>query len=55
VGYIASSQAPGTLPLYRLSSPDGSAHLYTASAAEKAQFQGQSWKDEGIVGYIYQQ
>ena len=35
VGYIASTQAPGTQPLYRLSSPDGSAHLYTTSASEK--------------------
>jgi hypothetical protein len=55
VGYIASSQAPGTQPLYCLSNPDGSEHLYTTSASEKAQFQSQGWKDQGIVGYIYQQ
>ena len=55
VGYIASTQAPGTQPLYRLSSPDGSAHFYTTSASEKSQFQSQGWKDEGVVGYIYQQ
>ena len=55
VGYIASTQAPGTMPLYRLSSPDGSTHFYTASTTEKSQFQGQGWKDEGVAGYIYQQ
>jgi hypothetical protein len=55
IGYIATSQAPGTLPLYRLSSPDGSAHFYTASASEKSQFQSQGWKDEGVVGYLWQQ
>ena len=55
VGYIATSQAPGTQPLYRLSSPDGSAHFYTASTGEKSQFQSQGWKDEGITGYVWQQ
>ena len=55
MGYIATSQAPGTQPLYRLSSPDGSAHFYTTSGSEKSQFQSQGWKDEGIIGYICQQ
>jgi hypothetical protein len=55
VGYIATTQAPGTMPLYRLASSDGSAHFYTSSAPEKAQFQSQGWKDEGVTGYIYQQ
>jgi hypothetical protein len=55
IGYIATSQAPGTQPLYQLSSADGSAHLYTTSSSEKAQFQSQGWKDQGLVGYIYQQ
>ena len=43
------------MPLYRLASSDGSAHFYTASAAEKTQFQSQGWRDEGVAGYIYQQ
>jgi hypothetical protein len=55
IGYIATTQAPGTQPLYQLSSSDGSAHFYTTSASEKSQFQSQGWKDQGIVGYIYQQ
>jgi hypothetical protein len=55
IGYIATTQAPGTQPLYQLSNSDGSAHLYTTSATEKSQFLSQGWKDQGIVGYIYQQ
>jgi len=41
--------------LVRMTTGDGGTHFYTTSAAEKAQFQSQGWKDEGIVGYIWNQ
>jgi hypothetical protein len=55
VGYVESSQVAGTQPLYRMVRPDGSAHFYTTSATERAQFVAQGWKDEGIAGYIWAQ
>jgi hypothetical protein len=56
VGYIASSQQPGTVPLYRMVSTKDGKHFATASPQEHAQLlsSGQ-YKDEGTLGYIWQQ
>jgi hypothetical protein len=55
LGYVASSQLPGTEPFYRLVNQDGSAHFYTASANERSQFLDRGWKDESYVGYVWLQ
>ncbi len=51
-GYLCSTQATGTVPLFRLAS--GATHLYTTSAVER---DGLSmcpgWTFEGIIGYVY--
>jgi hypothetical protein len=54
-GYVSSSQASGTQPLYRLSNANGDAHFFTTSAAERQQFLSQGFKDEGTVGYVWSQ
>lgn len=46
-GYVESSQAAGTQPLYRMAKSDGSAHFYTASATEHAQFAAQGGEMRG--------
>jgi hypothetical protein len=54
-GYVSSSQAVGTQPLYRLSNANGDAHFFTTSASERQQFLSQGFKDEGTVGYVWTQ
>ena len=51
VGFVATGQAPGTTPLYRLSNPNGD-HLYTTDANERSALLGQGWGDEGVIGYV---
>jgi Repeat of unknown function (DUF5648) len=54
-GYVASSQIPGTVPLYRLINNNGSQvqRLYTASATERDSAISQShYKLEGIAAYV---
>jgi hypothetical protein len=53
VGYIFSSQQPGTQPLRRLVNHDGSAHFFTTSGQEVEDFRRQGWREEGVVGYIW--
>ena len=50
-GYVMSSQAPGTLPLYRLVNANGDNWL-TADAGEKANALSSGYRDGGIIGYI---
>jgi len=52
-GYIAKTQLPGTVPLYRLFSVHGGEHFYTVDEKER-QFAEthDGFKDEGIAGYV---
>lgn len=53
VGYIWSSQQPGTEPLYRLAGGPHNDHFYTTNAAEKDHAVNQlHLRSEGITGYI---
>jgi uncharacterized protein DUF5648 len=51
VGYISTTQAPGTTALYRLAGGNGD-HFYTTDANEKNSLVAQGWRDEGVVGYV---
>ena len=52
MGYVASSQVPGTVPLYRVWLSRGN-HFYTVSSAEAQQVaQGPGNKFEGVAAYI---
>lgn len=56
VGYIATSQQPGTVPLYRMVSTKDAKHFATANPQEHSQLLGNgSFKDDGTVGYVWQQ
>ena len=55
VGYIATSQQPGTVPLYRLVNTKDGKHLATASPQEHSQLLSSGFKDDGTIGYIWQQ
>ncbi len=54
-GYVATTQAPGTLPLYRLAKQTryGTEHFYTDNAGERDKAISQlGFHYEGIVGYV---
>lgn len=58
VGYIATSQLPGTTPLYRLHRDGGNYfnsgdYLYTISSAERSNALAQGYTHELIVGYVW--
>lgn len=53
-GWIATSQLPGTKPMYRLFHSNGQ-HFYTTDENEKNGAVSQGWKDEGITGYVWAQ
>jgi hypothetical protein len=55
VGYIATSQESGTVPLYRLVNTKDGKHFATASPQEHAQALSGGYKDDGIIGYVWQQ
>jgi hypothetical protein len=55
VGYIATSQESGTMPLYRMVNTKDGKHFATASAQEHAQALSGGYKDDGILGYVWQQ
>lgn len=55
IGYVATSQQPGTQPLYRVVNANGSSHLFTASPQEHASVLQQGMHDEGVVGYVWTQ
>ncbi len=51
-GYIMSTQAPGTVPVYRLRGPNGD-HLYVTDASQAQQAQSQyHYTNEGVAGYV---
>jgi hypothetical protein len=51
MGYIASSAACGSIPLYRL--VGGRDHLYTISSSEVTSAEAGGYAYEGIVGYVW--
>ncbi|OKO71247.1 hypothetical protein [Bradyrhizobium sp. AS23.2] len=53
--YIASTQLPGTVPLYRLYSKKRIDHYYTASPRERdsAEF-NDGYELEGVIGYVWE-
>jgi hypothetical protein len=55
VGYVATSQIPGTLPLYRLAKQNGpgTEHFYTDNDGERDKAISQlGFHLEGIAGYV---
>jgi len=50
-GYLLTSQAPGTVPLYRMIGGNGDT-LLTTDASERARIQSAGYRDGGQVGYI---
>lgn len=55
VGYIATSQEPGTVPFYRMVNTKDGKHFATASPQEHAQALSGGYRDDGILGYVWQQ
>lgn len=56
LGYIATSQQPGTVPFYRMVNTKDGKHFATANSQEHAQLLGNgSFRDDGILGYVWQQ
>ncbi|MBZ5521922.1 MAG: hypothetical protein LAP21_06745 [Acidobacteriia bacterium] len=53
VGYIATSQQPGTVPFYRLYNPYAREHFYTTSAPERDTAVRNGMNDEGVAGYVW--
>ena len=52
-GYILSTQAASTLPLYRLYFPGGGEHHWTTDASEsQVLVQKYGWLAEGLAGYL---
>jgi hypothetical protein len=53
-GYVATSQIPGTQPLYRLvkSANGKNIHFYTANPTEMQSAQSQGFRLEGAIGYV---
>jgi hypothetical protein len=50
-GYVLTSQRRGTVPLYRMSGPNGDM-LLAVDQNEVAQMRGYGYRDDGIVGYV---
>jgi hypothetical protein len=50
-GYLLSSQGSGTVPLYRMTGPNGDTFL-TQAGNERSSMQAHGYSDNGIVGYI---
>ena len=50
-GFILTSQRRGTVPLYRMRSPNGDMML-ALDQNEVAQMQGYGYRDDGILGYV---
>ncbi|HEX5715618.1 MAG TPA: hypothetical protein VF179_05625, partial [Thermoanaerobaculia bacterium] len=55
LGYIATSQLSGTVPLYQTHDPQNDNRFYTISASERQTVLNWGWYDEGIAGYVYLQ
>jgi Repeat of unknown function (DUF5648) len=56
VGYVATSQQSGTVPLHRMVNTKTGMHFYSANAQEVAEATThQGFRDEGVIGYVWQQ
>jgi hypothetical protein len=54
-GYIATTQLPGTVPMYRMLNTTNQQHFYTTNPAEHASVLAKGgFTDEGVVGYVWQ-
>ncbi|HEX6371626.1 MAG TPA: S8 family peptidase [Longimicrobium sp.] len=54
MGFMATSQLSGTVPLYAMEKP-GVDWFFTVDAGERAYALTVGWQDRGIAGYVYQQ
>jgi N-acetylneuraminic acid mutarotase len=52
VGYVVSTQVPGTVALYRMNLPYPPLHLWTTDLNEYTVLQTRGWIAEGIIGYV---
>ncbi|KAI0765039.1 hypothetical protein C8Q74DRAFT_1022206 [Fomes fomentarius] len=51
---VSPTQAPDTIPLYRMYSPSASDHFYTTNAAERNNaITSLGYVDEGVTAYVY--
>ncbi|MGC2745228.1 MAG: fibronectin type III domain-containing protein [Candidatus Angelobacter sp.] len=50
-GFLLTSQRRGTVPLYRMHSPNGDTML-ALDQNEVAQMQGYGYRDDGVLGYV---
>jgi hypothetical protein len=55
LGYVASTQMPGTQTFFALVNQDGSLHFFTTSERERRQFLRNGWQELGPAGYIWTQ
>jgi len=55
IGYVPTTQLPGTVPLERLVQQSTGEYLYTTSAAEKQQAVSRDhYQDQGVACYVWQ-
>jgi hypothetical protein len=55
LGYIATTQLPGSTPLYRLYNPGSGDHFYASNPSDKAIALGGGYYLESTVGYVWLQ
>ncbi len=53
IGYIGTSELPGSTELYRSWNPANGDHFFTNSEAEHDSAVGLGYVDEGVVGYVW--
>jgi len=53
MGYIGTSPACGSVPLYRVYHPGTADHFYTTSAAERDAALRSGYTNEGVAGYVW--
>ncbi|MEO8499798.1 MAG: Calx-beta domain-containing protein, partial [Vicinamibacteria bacterium] len=52
IGYLLPTQAPGSVPLYRMNLASPPIHLWTTDKNEYDTLATRGWEKEGIVGYV---
>lgn len=53
LGYLATAQIPGTVPLYRLFRSNKPNHFYTTSTAERDRAAANGYTIEHVAGYVW--